>query len=112
MIILGPLSKLEFDTPAVIFTNSLENQNSSCPDLEVLLGAFSKKPALMPLLVRPKSFGVIKISSKNPNDEPIIDPGYLNSTSDVQRLIDGMKLIRENVFLVERMYIVFPDSEK
>lgn len=42
-------------------------------------------------LLNPESRGTVKLRSRNPNDVPIIDAGYLNVKSDVDALIRGIK---------------------
>jgi choline dehydrogenase-like flavoprotein len=42
-------------------------------------------------LLRPKSVGSVNIASKNPNEDPIIDPNFLSHDEDMQTLIKGYK---------------------
>ena len=42
-------------------------------------------------LLRPKSVGTVHIASKNPNEDPIIDPNFLSHDEDIQTLIKGYK---------------------
>ena len=49
-------------------------------------------------LARPAQSGEIVLKSKNPTDEPLIDPRYLQNADDVQRLVQGVK---KTVQLVE-----------
>lgn len=42
-------------------------------------------------LLRPKSKGSVKISSKNPNDDPNIDPQFLTNNEDMVTMIEGYK---------------------
>ena len=46
-------------------------------------------------LTRPSSIGNVTLASKNPADAPIIDLNFLNSASDQERLLAGVKLARE-----------------
>lgn len=42
-------------------------------------------------LLRPKSVGTVQIASKDPDDDPIIDPNYLSHEDDMKVLIKGYK---------------------
>ena len=46
-------------------------------------------------LLRPKSIGTVKINSKDPDDDPIIDPNYLSHDDDMKTLIKGYKKMME-----------------
>lgn len=46
-------------------------------------------------LLRPKSVGTVKIASKDPNDDPIIDPNFLSHEDDMKTLIKGYKKMME-----------------
>lgn len=48
-------------------------------------------------LLRPQSRGYIKLRSRSPVEHPIIQPNYLSSESDLQTLIEGVKMAREIV---------------
>lgn len=45
-----------------------------------------------PTLVRPESRGWIRLRSKNPAEAPLIQPNYLQAESDVQTLLEGVRL--------------------
>ncbi|XP_060533708.1 uncharacterized protein LOC132706396 [Cylas formicarius] len=47
---------------------------------------------LIPLLVRPRSKGTVRLRSKNPFDAPVIDPNYFDDQLDVKTLVEGTKL--------------------
>ncbi|XP_023244599.1 glucose dehydrogenase [FAD, quinone]-like isoform X1 [Centruroides sculpturatus] len=47
--------------------------------------------SMLPVLLRPKSRGYIKLRSANPYDHPIIDPNYLSHPHDIMVMVDGMK---------------------
>jgi choline dehydrogenase len=51
--------------------------------------------ALCAGLVRPKSRGVVKLTSANPFDRPIIEAGFLSEPDDVKALMRGIELCRE-----------------
>ena len=46
-------------------------------------------------LLRPKSVGTVQIASKDPDDDPIIDPNYLSHEDDMKVLIKGYKKMME-----------------
>lgn len=46
-------------------------------------------------LTRPSSIGNIKLASRKPEDAPIIDLNFLDSNSDKERLLAGVKLARK-----------------
>jgi choline dehydrogenase-like flavoprotein len=48
--------------------------------------------SIIPMLLRPKSSGAIKLRSKNPFDYPYIYPNYFKDDSDMKTLIEGVKI--------------------
>lgn len=46
-------------------------------------------------LLRPKSTGSVKIASKNPDDDPLIDPNYLSNKEDLNTMVKGYKIMME-----------------
>ncbi len=55
------------------------------------------RPALtvQPTLIYPKSRGELRITSKDPEAAPFIDPGYLSAPEDIEVLMKGIALCRE-----------------
>lgn len=47
---------------------------------------------IMPLLLRPRSKGTIRLRSKNPFEYPLIDANYFDDPIDVQTLVEGIKI--------------------
>lgn len=47
--------------------------------------------SILPLLMRPKSRGTIRLKSSNPTDPPLIDPNYFSHPDDVKVLVEGAK---------------------
>ncbi|KAK6636419.1 hypothetical protein RUM43_010080 [Polyplax serrata] len=47
--------------------------------------------SVIPVLLRPRSRGIIKLRSRNPYDYPLIYPNYLTDPLDVATLIEGVK---------------------
>lgn len=48
--------------------------------------------SIIPMLLRPKSVGSIKLRSANPFDYPLIYPNYLSDELDVKTLVEGVKI--------------------
>ncbi|MEM7426326.1 MAG: GMC family oxidoreductase N-terminal domain-containing protein [Pseudomonadota bacterium] len=46
-------------------------------------------------LLRPKSFGEVRLASPDPLSEPLIDPGYFSDESDFHDLLEGMHHMRK-----------------
>ncbi|KAG0727895.1 Glucose dehydrogenase [FAD, quinone] [Chionoecetes opilio] len=46
---------------------------------------------IRPILLRPKSRGTIRLQSRDPNDDPLIDPQLLADPDDVKTLVEGVK---------------------
>lgn len=55
---------------------------------------YGKRPSFSidPVLLRPKSRGVLRLRSRDPYEHPLIDPRYLSHPHDVATMVDGMKL--------------------
>lgn len=51
--------------------------------------------SLVPVLLRPKSRGYMKLRSKNPFDPPLFYPNYLSDERDVLTIVDGIKQVRK-----------------
>lgn len=50
---------------------------------------------LLPIVLRPKSRGTVRLKSNNPFDKPIIDPNYLVEQHDVELLVEGIVIIQK-----------------
>ncbi|CAH1107808.1 unnamed protein product [Psylliodes chrysocephalus] len=48
--------------------------------------------SVIPMLLRPKSRGVIKLRSNQPTDAPLIYPNYFMEEDDMKTLIEGVKI--------------------
>jgi choline dehydrogenase len=48
--------------------------------------------SILPLLLRPKSSGWVRLASKNPLDHPLIEPNYFAHQEDINVLIEGIKI--------------------
>lgn len=53
------------------------------------------KPAfsLVPILMRPRSRGRLRLKSRNPFQWPKMQPNYLQNSQDLQTLVEGAKLV-------------------
>jgi choline dehydrogenase len=82
-----------------------EGNLDAAPDLELIFGSIllatpgSAHSSLgftgLVTLTHPQNIGSVSLRSPNPKDAPIIRLNYLQSQSDVQKLVAGIKLIRE-----------------
>lgn len=50
--------------------------------------------SILPGVVRPTSRGWVRLASTNPLDKPLVNPNYLATEADTQRLMDAVKLAR------------------
>ncbi|XP_049840244.1 glucose dehydrogenase [FAD, quinone]-like [Schistocerca gregaria] len=48
--------------------------------------------SVIPVLLRPRSRGVIKLRSRNPFDYPLIYPNYFTDPQDIKVLVEGVKI--------------------
>ncbi len=98
----GPLSSNVAEAGAFIKTKPDLKQ----PDLQFFFApvyfanhGFTKREGdsfcLGVTVLRPQSRGYIKLRSRSPVEHPIIQPNYLSSESDLQTLIEGVKLARK-----------------
>jgi choline dehydrogenase len=62
---------------------------------DVIIGrANPNAVSILPGIVRPTSKGWIRLASSDPLDKPLINPNYLATDDDTQRLLDAVKLSR------------------
>lgn len=47
---------------------------------------------ILPLLLRPKSSGWVRLKSKNPMSQPIIEPNYFSHKEDIDTLVEGIRI--------------------
>ncbi|WP_253209062.1 GMC family oxidoreductase [Streptomyces niphimycinicus] len=74
------------------------------PDLEVFLFHIPFHPRLLPFppntftltaaAMQPHSRGTVRLSGADPEDRPLIDPGYLSDGRDLDTLVQGVELAR------------------
>lgn len=48
--------------------------------------------SLMPLLLRPRSKGFIRLRSANPHHYPLIQANYFHDRRDIETLVEGVKI--------------------
>lgn len=51
--------------------------------------------SLGPVLLHPASRGRLRLRSADPRDDPVIDPGYVTESDDLETLIEGVRRARE-----------------
>lgn len=49
--------------------------------------------SLVPIIMRPKSRGRLRLKSKNPFSWPVMEPNYLSHDEDLRTLVEGAKLV-------------------
>lgn len=52
--------------------------------------------SLVPIIMRPKSRGRLRLKSRNPFQWPKMEPNYLSHPHDLNTLIEGAKLVKIN----------------
>lgn len=89
-------------TPVGLFCKS--SSGWMTPDLELIwmpttfeLSKSEESDGLMIVLAlqRPLSRGTIRLASTNPLDAPLVDPNYFAALSDLERLVQGVRIARE-----------------
>jgi choline dehydrogenase len=91
-------------TEAGLFLHSKGNVEAA-PDLQFFFGPIQfLSPGYTPAdfgftgavsLTRPQNIGSVTLRSPDPKDPPTIRMNYLESQADVQKLVEGIKLIRQ-----------------
>jgi choline dehydrogenase len=92
---------------AGLFTHTRPGMQAASPDLQLFFGPIQyvadkykiDGPAFTfaPILTQPRSRGQLTLSSADPRELPVIDPGYLTSQSDVDTLVQGISIARKLV---------------
>lgn len=54
----------------------------------------SESLSILPILLKPKSRGFVKLKSRNYLEAPLIDPNYLSEKDDLKKLISGISIIQ------------------
>jgi len=97
---------------------------SSAPDFELLF-SYNTDPSKFPaepgndersgvtvgsVLLQPRSTGTVRLASADPSDKPVIDPGFLSDESDLDELVEAVRLTQHYLAApslrpwVEQMY--------
>ena len=50
---------------------------------------------MLPLLLRPKSRGTVRLASKDPKIGGVIDPQYMTHQDDINVMVEGHKMVHE-----------------
>ncbi|CAH0696828.1 unnamed protein product [Spodoptera exigua] len=53
--------------------------------------------SIVPLLLRPKSRGYLKLRDANPNSPPMIYPNYFSDPQDIKVLVEGARIVQDIV---------------
>ena len=51
--------------------------------------------SILPGVVRPRSRGWVKLASTDPTAHPLVNPNYLGDESDLERLVQGVRIARD-----------------
>ncbi len=91
---------------AGLFAHSQGNQEIA-PDLQMFFGPILWAPPDYPnsgvgftapiSLTHPQNIGSVSLRSSNPKDTPMIRLNYLQNPSDLEKLVEGIKLVRKLV---------------
>jgi len=54
--------------------------------------AYKDTWSVIPMLLRPKSKGFVRLASANPYDKPIFEAGYFTHPQDIKTLVEGVKI--------------------
>lgn len=97
-----PAPRLNLSESALFWRSDTERQG---PDLQL---AFVHVPfdiivgqghpnsiSILPGVVQPESRGWVRLASGNPLDRPLVNPNYLGTEADRERLVQGVELARE-----------------
>ena len=98
----GVFSKGAIRAGAFVGTSHGESKHNIQINLLLASGTYEKLDKFNGITIsvnhlNPQSAGYIKIRSKNPYEDPIIQPNYLENTVDLEKLLRGIKLVRKIV---------------
>lgn len=54
-------------------------------------------------ILRPKSRGEVTLQDANPENDPLINPNFLADPDDMERMLRGLKLVRDNITRNEKL---------
>ncbi len=93
-------------TGNTLFTSTRPDNPSAPPDLQLnftpavpsllapILDFGGPASIFLPIMVQPESRGEVRLRSANPSDHPVINPNYLREQTDVDVLVQAVKIIR------------------
>ena len=94
----------EYIAEAGLFTDAATRSVDVPPDLQYhflagfpgfLQPEWTPHFIVSPVLIAPKSRGTVRLASRVPTAQPIVDPNYLADDADVEVLVRGFELARE-----------------
>ncbi|XP_059475226.1 glucose dehydrogenase [FAD, quinone]-like [Neocloeon triangulifer] len=121
----GPISSNGCEAYALVYSSDIINRTTNPPDIQLLFfptghsfeagkvikgmtgvtdkiweeyfSIYEEKTvaSIFAVLLRPKSRGLIRLKSANPNDAPLIDPQYLTHKEDIETLVRGMHFLHK-----------------
>jgi choline dehydrogenase len=101
----APQSPPQLLAEAGLFAHSRTGLEHASPDLQFFVGPIqyfddSYKTdgpgfTFAPILVQPRSRGVVKLRSADPLELAVVDPGYLRADADVDALVAGIEIARQ-----------------
>ncbi|VEN47588.1 unnamed protein product [Callosobruchus maculatus] len=119
-------------------TKGIPKENSIRPDLQLMICHWNKTMGIsdyswnryfsalnnestvtfLPVLLRPKSRGYVRLTDKNVDSDPVINPRYLSHKEDVDLLVKGIRFVQKLIATREMQKIgarlntnVFPGCE-
>lgn len=76
------------------------------PDLQMAFMPMLRNPSgspvpvghgygIIPIAIRPRSRGSVRLASSDPHSAPLVDPNYLDDPQDLRTLVDGLRIARQ-----------------
>jgi choline dehydrogenase len=103
----GPFASNGADLNGFYLSEIAKKAGETAPDMQIVGMAafyidhgFGKLPysdgySLGVVLLQPKSSGNLTLKSADPFDKPIIDPNYFHDPSDLQRIVESVRIYRK-----------------
>ncbi|KAI1279567.1 Glucose dehydrogenase -like protein [Halotydeus destructor] len=82
---------------AIGFVNTKHGPSYPFPDAQIIMLATSSqaqgdKFSLLPVLLRPRSRGTVKLRSSSWRDGPLVDPNYFSDPEDLEDVVNAMEV--------------------
>lgn len=100
-----PLPPPRLLAEAGLFLHSRTGLESASPDLQFFVGPIQYFDdsykidgpgfTFAPILLQPRSRGVVRLRSSDPAELPVVDPGYLGAAADVDALVAAVEIARQ-----------------